>query len=276
MTDSRGPTVPASGDSDSGGTDPDGPNFENVFGELLTAAEQPVSEQAVAELLAAGDDDPVAGVIDSGDRQPRFDGDTSELPDEACWALQDLLVSPFVTSKDGRRWAAIRQYEVQLRSRLSELNTLLVLNLEHGHALTVPAGDPSPRAKVLQRTRPLSLAASALLLYLYERYITAVEDPVVDQMDMVDHMTVMYKRADDTDEVAFHNRVVKAIATLTQLSILNRIGNSSNYQVSSVVVSLLTADQVTAMTERFKGAGLHDSDEGGEGASEGEEEAEDA
>ena len=32
-------------------------------------------------------------------RRPRFDGDVSELPDRACWALQQLLTRRYISAE---------------------------------------------------------------------------------------------------------------------------------------------------------------------------------
>ena len=68
----------------------------------------------------------------------------------------------------------------ELRSRLSELGLALEVNREFGYAFTRQADDPSPRSRVILRTRTLSLAASALALYLYSQYVVSPDDPVVD------------------------------------------------------------------------------------------------
>jgi hypothetical protein len=48
-------------------------------------------------------------------RAPRFDGDVSELPDRACWALQHLLSRRYV-SKDNHSelWSWVTRYRAYL------------------------------------------------------------------------------------------------------------------------------------------------------------------
>jgi hypothetical protein len=58
---------------------------------------------------------PVGAVAEPG-AGPRFDGDTSELPPEACWALQELIAAPHVLEQTRGSWAALLKYEDQLRS----------------------------------------------------------------------------------------------------------------------------------------------------------------
>ncbi|WP_283609228.1 DUF4194 domain-containing protein, partial [Mycolicibacterium poriferae] len=59
-------------------------------------------------------------------RRPRFDGDVSELPDRACWALQHLLTRRYVSAEnDADIYAWVLEYRNQLSVRLSELDLLL-------------------------------------------------------------------------------------------------------------------------------------------------------
>jgi hypothetical protein len=126
-------------------------------------------------------------------RRPRFDGDTSELPPEACWALQELVAAPHISDKTKHHWPAVRQYEEVLRSRLSELGLTLEINREYRYAFTRQADDPSPHSRTILPSRTLTLMASALGLYLYQQYVMSPDDPVVNTADMVDHM-LAYKR----------------------------------------------------------------------------------
>ena len=45
---------------------------------------------------------------------PRFDGDTSELTDKACWALQNLVARRYL-SKDGQPelWASMMEHRTK-------------------------------------------------------------------------------------------------------------------------------------------------------------------
>ncbi|MFF5264558.1 DUF4194 domain-containing protein [Actinomadura viridis] len=189
----------------------------------------------------------VGGHVCPDQYPPRFSDDTSELAPEACWALQALVADHFITHRDPR-WPAIRQYEKRLRSRLSELGLLLELNREHGHAFAVQADDPSPHSRVLLRTKTLSLAASALLLFLYEHYIRDPDAPV-EVADMLDYMSA-YRPQGDTDEAAFDRRIHTAIEHLKP--IISPIPGTRRYLVSGVITSLVTAERVEALKARYK------------------------
>ena len=59
-------------------------------------------------------------------RRPRFDGDVSELPDRACWALQHLLTRRYISAEaDADVYSWVLEYRKELAVRLSELDLLL-------------------------------------------------------------------------------------------------------------------------------------------------------
>jgi hypothetical protein len=236
--------------------EPGQPSFSEVFDDALFADPAPGGAGDVvrfdpAEVFAAADGASVGAIVDGRDWQPRFNGDTSELPAEVCWALQELVAAPHVSAKSGKNWPVVLQYERELRSRLSELGLALEINREHKYAFTRQADDPSPRSRVILRTRTLSLAASALALYLYSQYVVSPDDPVVDTADMIDHM-MAYKRPDDTDEAEFQRRVRSAIKALDEAWIIKPVKGTSRYVIYGVITAILTAEQVTVLEERYR------------------------
>ena len=59
-------------------------------------------------------------------RRPRFEGDVSELPDHACWALQQLLTRRYISAEaDADVYSWVLEYRNELSVRLSELDLLL-------------------------------------------------------------------------------------------------------------------------------------------------------
>jgi hypothetical protein len=212
-----------------------------------------------AALFADSDGSAVGGVLAAAP-QPRFDGDTSQLPAEVCWTLQELVAAPYVSDRSRRQWAVVTQYEEILRSRLSELGLILEINREHGHAFTRQAEDPGPMSRTVLRTRTLSLAASALTLYLLQQYLLAPDDPVLDTADMLDHM-LAYKRPGDTDEAAFHKKVLTAIRSLDEAAIIKPVKGTSRYVISGVITSLLTPEQVDSLRERYLAVARGDAPE---------------
>jgi hypothetical protein len=236
--------------------DPGQPSFSEVFDDALVAGAAPTEagdpvQFDPSEVFASANGASVGTLVEGRDRQPRFHGDTSELPPEICWALQELVAAPHVSSQSGKNWPVVLQYERELRSRLSELGLALEVNREFGYAFTRQADDPSPRSRVILRTRTLSLAASALALYLYSQYVVSPDDPVVDTADMIDHM-MAYKRAADTDEAGFQRKIQSAIKALDEAWIIKPVKGTSRYVIYGVITAILTAEQVTVLEERYR------------------------
>jgi Domain of unknown function (DUF4194) len=204
----------------------------------------------LAAVIAATTGARAGSHISAEPNQPRFDGDTSQLPPLVCWTLQELVAAPHVRQGTGRHWAVLLQYEELLRSRLSELGLVLEINREHGYAFTRQGDDPSPHARTLLRARTLSLSASALALYLYNQYLLAPDDPVVETADMIEHM-LGYKPSDDTDEAGFVRRMYAAIRALDEAHIIKPVPGTSRYLIYGVITSLLSAERVEALTARY-------------------------
>lgn len=241
------------------------PTFADVFAEdLADDSVEPTSPRLDPSAIFDEDDEsPVAGHVDQGDRPARFDGDTSELPPLVCWTLQELVASPHITEKSKRHWSIVLQYEKVLRSRLSELGLVLEINREYRYAFTRQAEDPSPHSRNILRTKTLSLAASALALYLYNQYVVAPDDPIVERVDMVEHM-LAYKPETDTDEVGFRKKIDTAIKSLEDVSIIKPVrGTNDRFTVYGVITAILTADQVAALDARYQAIARGDNVQAG-------------
>ena len=192
------------------------------------------------------------GAVTAPGAEPRFEGDTSELPPEACWALQELIVAPHVLEQSRGHWPALLRHEDKLRSRLSELGLLLEVNRERGYAFTRQASDPSPHSRTLLRARTLSLAASALALWLYNQYLIAPDDPVVEESDMIDHL-LGYKPPTDTDEAGFAKRARAAIRSLEEAHLIRAVPGTSRYLIYPVITAVLSAERVEpCSTARYR------------------------
>lgn len=231
------------------------PPFEDVFGEaLLEEANAPgapvLASSDLEEALGAPDEGHVGQVSVPGFTS-RFDGDTSQLPPEACWTLQELITAPHVRKESRKYWAALLQQEDILRSRLSELGLLLEINRDRGYAFTRQAVDPGTYSRTLLRAKTLSLAASALALFLYKRYLDASQDPIVETDDMIEHM-LSYKPPDDTDEARFTGRTRRAIQALADAHVIKPIPGTERYLIYGVITSLLSAERVEALKARYQ------------------------
>jgi hypothetical protein len=230
------------------------PSFEDVFGEAFLSdgevAPSGLTSADLEEALATADDRHVGQVTAPG-FGPRFDGDTSQLPPEACWTLQELITAPHVREESRKYWSALLQHEDILRSRLSELGLILEINREHGYAFTRQASDPNAYSRTLLRARTLTLGASALALYLYNQYLIAPEDPVVETSDMIDHL-LSYKPPHDTDEARFTERARKAIQSLADLHVIKPIPGTERYLIYGVITSLVSAERLAALDARYR------------------------
>jgi hypothetical protein len=231
------------------------PSFETIFDDQLFTEDAAQARPATADIEELFDqtaDTSVGSHIDTGGHRPRFDGDTSQLPPEVCWTLQELVAAPHISEDKSRKsWPVLLQYEDQLRSRLSELGLILEINREHGFAFTQQADDPSPHSRTLLRARTLSLAASTLALYLYNQYLLAPEDPVVETNDMIEHM-LGYQPAGNTDEAGFRKKIQAAIKSLEEASIIKPVIGTTRYIIYGVITSILSAERVEALNARYK------------------------
>jgi Domain of unknown function (DUF4194) len=226
------------------------PPFEEVFADDLLPAGQALAAPLDPAALARVGGGPVGAVAGPG-ADPRFDGDTSELPPEACWTLQELIVAPHVLEQPRGHWPALLRHEDKLRSRLAELGLLLEVNRERGYAFTRQASDPSPHSRTLLRARTLSLAASALALWLYNQYLIAPDDAVVEESDMIDHL-LGYKPPTDTDEAGFAKRARAAIRSLEEAHLIRAVSGTSRYLVYPVITAVLSAERVEVLTARYR------------------------
>ncbi|GAA4396953.1 DUF4194 domain-containing protein [Tsukamurella soli] len=187
----------------------------------------------------------------AADTAPRFDGDTSRLPNPVCYALQELIAAPHVSARS-RNWAAIEANEEILRSRLSELNLILEINHDTRHAFTRQVSESDPRQRNLLRAQSLSLAASVLALFLRLRHLSSPDETcVVERAEMIDHL-VSFRPARDTDEAGFIRKAEAAINQLETRRLIRQVGTTDRYAVHGVIASLLTPEQVDAYTAAYR------------------------
>jgi len=226
-------------------------NVENVAGgelfgdDAVTAPPVDLSHFSFDQAPPAGE---IAGDVEL---QPRFDGDSGQLPAPVCYALQELIAAAHVSAKS-RNWRTIEVHEEIIRSRLSELNLRLEINHEHRFAFTRQVSENDPRQRNVLRSATLTLAASVLALFLRQKYLTSVDDSaVVDRSEMIDHM-LTYKPVSDTDEAGFIKRIDAAINQLEGRKIIRLIPGTDRFQVYGVIAALLTPEQVDSYTAAYQ------------------------
>ena len=206
-------------------------------------------------------DDEAVKSLRGADTAPRFDGDTSALPNSVCYARQELIAAPHVSSRS-KNWAVIEAEETLLRSRLSEVKLLLEINRETKHAFTRQVSENDPRQRNLLRAQSLSLAGSVLALFLRLKHLSSPDETaVVERQEMIDHL-LTFRPARDTDEAGFVKKADAAINQLETRRLIRRVGTSDRYAVHSVIASLLTPEQVDLYTAAYRDLASTDQDLG--------------
>lgn len=191
-------------------------------------------------------------------RRPRFDGDVSELPDRACWALQQLLTRRYLTAESDRDlYAWVLEYRNQLSVRLSELDLMLrivngALDTD-GVAFVEQARYESARGVKLLRREPLGTYDSILALQLAQMMRASGDQNVLISRDEVHGLFSGVLNDVDRDAVTFAARIDAAIARLTSLEILRRSrDDEDSYTVSPVINAVMTASVITELQQQFE------------------------
>ncbi len=149
-------------------------------------------------------------------RRPRFDGDVSELPDRACWALQQLLTRRYLSAESDRDlFTWVLEYRAQLSVRLSELDLLLRIVDGADVAFVEQARYESARGVKLLRREPLGTYDSILALHLAQMMRASGDQAVLISRDEVHGLFSGVLNDIDRDAVTFTARIDAAIARLT-------------------------------------------------------------
>ena len=191
-------------------------------------------------------------------RRPRFDGDVSELPDRACWALQQLLTRRYVSAETDRDlYTWVLEYRAQLSMRLSELDLLLRIvdnaTENDGVAFVEQARYESARGAKLLRREPLGTYDSILALHLAQMMRASGDQRVLISRDEVHGLFSGVLNDIDRDAVTFTARIDAAIARLTGLEILRKSrDDDDSYTVSPVITAIMTASVITELQQQFE------------------------
>lgn len=191
-------------------------------------------------------------------RRPRFDGDVSELPDRACWALQHLLARRFITAEaDADVYSWVLEYRKELSVRLSELDLLLriaeVGYETNGVAFVEQARYESARNIKLLRREPLGTYDSILALHLAQMMRAAGGQTVLISRKEMHGLFAGVLNDTDRDAVTFAARIDGAIARLAGLEILRKSrGDEDSYTISPVITAIMTASVITKLQQQFE------------------------
>jgi hypothetical protein len=191
-------------------------------------------------------------------RRPRFDGDVSELPDRACWALQHLLTRRYISAEaDADVYSWVLEYRKELSVRLSELDLLLriveVGYEEGGVAFVEQARYESARGIKLLRREPLGTYDSILALHLAQMMRASGGQTVLISREEMHGLFAGVLNDTDRDAVTFAARVDGAIARLTGLEILRKSrDDEDSYTISPVITAIMTASVITELQQQFE------------------------
>ena len=187
-------------------------------------------------------------------RRPRFDGDVSELPDRACWALQQLLTRRYISAEaDPDLYSWVLEYRSQLAVRLSELDLILRVVQTSDVAFVEQARYESARGAKLLRREPLGTYDSILALHLAQMSRAAGGQAVQISREEVHGRFSGVLNDVDRDTVTFTARIDAAIARRTALEILRKTrDDEDSYTVSPVINAVMTASVIAELQQQFE------------------------
>ena len=187
-------------------------------------------------------------------RRPRFDGDVSELPDRACWALQHLLTRRYISAEaDADVYSWVLEYRKELSVRLSELDLLLRIVDGTDVAFVEQARYESARGIKLLRREPLGTYDSILALHLAQMMRANAGQAVVISHDEMHGLFSGVLNDTDRDAVTFAARIDGAIARLAGLEILRKSRDDEDiYTISPVITAIMTASVITELQQQFE------------------------
>ena len=187
-------------------------------------------------------------------RRPRFDGDVSELPDRACWALQQLLTRRYISAEaDSDLYSWVLEYRAQLSVRLSELDLLLRVAEGADVAFVEQARYESARGVKLLRREPLGTYDSILALHLAQMMRASGDQTVLISREEVHGLFSGVLNDVDRDAVTFTARIDAAIARLAGLEILRKTrDDEDSYTVSPVINAVMTASVIAELQQQFE------------------------
>lgn len=191
-------------------------------------------------------------------RRPRFDGDLSELPDRACWALQHLLTRRYISAEsDHDLYTWVLEYRGQLSVRLSELDLLLRIvegaSENEGVAFVEQARYESARGVKLLRREPLGTYDSILALHLAQMMRASGDQTVLISREEMHGLFSGVLNDVDRDAVTFTARIDAAIARLASLEILRKSrDDDDSYTISPVITAVMTASVISELQQQFE------------------------
>lgn len=209
----------------------------------------------VAQEYAGFDELPtvVRRAADDGPRVARFDGDVSELPDRACWALQNLLTRRFISGdRQPQLWSWVCEYQDVLRPRLSELDLRLRITEELEVAFVEQAGYESRWGRRILKKETIHTYDAILALHLAKHVRASREETVLITREEIHELFAGVSNTIDRDLALFDKRIEHAVDKLEELEFLRRHRDDPDtYTVSPVITAVMTASVITDLQRQF-------------------------
>ncbi len=189
-----------------------------------------------------------------GPHTPRFDGDVSELPDRACWALQNLLTRRHISGeRQPQLWAWVVEYADVLRVRLSELDLRLRIADELQVAFVEQAGYESRWGRRILKRETIHTYDAILALHLAKYLRAARDEHVLITRDEIHEMFASVTNTIDRDLALFDKRIERSIDKLAEMEFLRaHRDDPDTFTVSPVISAVMTASVITDLQRQFE------------------------
>ncbi|GAB83981.1 DUF4194 domain-containing protein [Gordonia rubripertincta] len=185
---------------------------------------------------------------------PRFDGDVSEMPDRACWALQNLLARRYVSGdRQPQLWSWVSEYQDVLRIRLSELDLRLRLVDELQVAFVEQAGYDSRWGRRILKRETVHTYDAILALHLAKYIRAARDEDALITREEIHELFAGVTNTIDRDLALFDKRIERAIDKMEELEFLRKQRDDADtFTVSPVISAVMTASVITDLQRQFE------------------------
>ncbi|KAF0969889.1 MULTISPECIES: DUF4194 domain-containing protein [Gordonia] len=185
---------------------------------------------------------------------PRFDGDVSEMPDRACWALQNLLARRYVSGdRQPQLWSWVSEYQDVLRIRLSELDLRLRLVGELQVAFVEQAGYDSRWGRRILKRETVHTYDAILALHLAKYIRAARDEDALITREEIHELFAGVTNTIDRDLALFDKRIERAIDKMEELEFLRKQRDDADtFTVSPVISAVMTASVITDLQRQFE------------------------
>ena len=210
----------------------------------------------VPDEFAGYDDLPAVPLTsaDHGPTVPRFDGDVSELPDRACWALQNLLTRRHISGeRQPQLWSWVAEFADVLRVRLSELDLRLRIVDELQIAFVEQVGYDSRWGRRLLKRETINTYDAILALHLAKYLRASRDENVLVTREDIHEMFAGVSNTIDRDLAAFDKRIDRAVDKMEEMEFLRaQRDDPDTFVLSPVITAVMTASVITDLQRQFE------------------------